>query len=300
MTKAKGAEELVLDLSGWNEAESYAAIKVSGVNHVVLKAINKSLKVDKKFEQHLKGCVEADIKVIGTYHYSYALTTEAARQAAGAWIRIVNGRCNLFILDWEDTGLPKDSKAIEIINTYADEIYKAGYQFAVYTGLSWYDSYLKKYADKLPYEFWIARYYAGYKGFSIDTSVNKKYMPAIRHELIGWQYTSSGNVPGIKGSVDMSRWYKSLLTTGGSSSKIPVDCNLYSEPTVLVRLGSCGEGTRWVQWYLWRFGLIDKAEIDGKFGAKTSAAVKESQKRLGVTPDGIVGKITRSLYRKIC
>lgn len=54
------------------------------------------------------------------------------------------------------------------------------------------------------------------------------------------------------------------------------------------------------QWYLWRFGLIDESGIDGIFGIKTNAAVKESQKRLGTVADGIVGKITRALYRKIC
>ncbi len=300
MGKTKETEELVLDLSGWNEAESYAAVKASGVNYVVLKAVNKSLKADKKFEQHLKGSNEAGMKVIATYHYSYATTPEAARQAASAWIRIVNVRCNLFILDWEDTSLPKDSKALEVINAYADEIYKAGYQFAVYTGLSWYNSYLKKYADKLPYEFWIARYYAGYKGFTIDDSVNAKYMPVIGHNLIGWQYTSSGNIPGIKGNVDLSRWYNLLLTNNVNTSKIPADCNPYAEPTVLVRFGTHGEGTKWVQWYLWRFGLIDESGIDGIFGIKTNVAVKESQKRLGTIADGIVGKITRALYRKIC
>ena len=100
MGKTTEIEELVLDLSGWNEAESYAAVKASGVNYVVLKAVNKRLKADKKFEQHLKGCNEAGMKVIATYHYSYATTPEAARQAASAWIRIVNVRCNLFILDW--------------------------------------------------------------------------------------------------------------------------------------------------------------------------------------------------------
>lgn len=300
MAETKETEKLVLDLSGWNEAESYATVKASGINYVVLKAVNRSLKADKKFEQHVKGCNEAGMKVIATYHYSYAATAGAARQAARAWIRIVNGRCNLFILDWEDTSLPKGSKALEVINAYADEIYKAGYQFAVYTGLSWYNSYLKKYVDKLPYEFWIARYYAGYKGFTIDASVNTKYMPVIRHNLIGWQYTSSGSVPGIKGNVDMNRWYKSVLANTTNSSRIPADCNPYSEPTVLVRLGTCGEGTRWVQWYLWRFGLMHESEIDGVFGIETSAAVKESQKRLGTAADGIVGKITRALYRKIC
>lgn len=190
--------DILIDLSGWNEVEKYEALLKEGVRNVILKAINKNLNPDKKFEQHMKGCEEAGIKVTGTYHYSYAVTVEAAKQAAMEWMKVVNGRCRLFILDWEDAVLPKSSRAAEIINAYADEIQGAGYEFAVYTGLSWYNSYLRKYADKLPYEFWIARYYAGYKAFTTYDPVNTKYIPAITHKLIGWQYTSNGQVSGVK------------------------------------------------------------------------------------------------------
>lgn len=303
MIETKETEEIVLDLSGWNEAESYAAIKVSGVNHVILKAINKSQNADKKFEQHLKGCIEAGIKVIGTYHYSYATTVAKAKEAARAWIRTVNGRCNMFFLDWEDACLPKDSRAIEIINAYADEIHRAGHKFAVYCGLHWYNTYLKKYADKLSYDFWIARYYAGYKEFTVEDTVNEKYIPAIAHNLSGWQYTSSGKVPGIKGSVDINLWYKDIVLGNITSDTITVEMNPFTEPQRTIRIGSIGEGAKWTQWYLWRFGLIDKSGIDGIIGAKSEAAIMESQKRLGLTGrnvDGVVGKITRGLYMKIC
>ena len=307
MTEAD-EEETALDLSGWNEVESYALTKAAGINHVILKAVNKSLHPDKKFEQHLKGCADADIKVIGTYHYSYAITVEMARQAARAWIRIENGRCRLFILDWEDAVLPKSSRAAEIINAYADEIQGAGYEFAVYTGLSWYNSYLRKYADKLPYEFWIARYYAGYKTFATSDPVNTKYIPVIKHQLIGWQYTSSGRVPGVKGSVDINQWYKAIPDTHPDKT-MPADCNPFSEPVQNIRIGSSGEGAKWVQWYLWRFGLLltngapDKAKVTGYINEESQRAIQESQRRLGLTGrnvDGIVGQITRALYRKVC
>ena len=300
-------EELVLDLSGWNDAESYVIIKAAGIKCVILKAINKSLDTDKRFEQHLKGCTDADIRVIGTYHYSYAVTVEMARQAARVWLRIVNGRCRLFVLDWEDAVLLKDSRAVEIINAYADEIQGAGYEFAVYTGLSWYNSYLKKYADKLPYEFWIARYYAGYKEFSTSDTVNVKYMPAIKHNLIGWQYTSSGQVPGVKGNVDMNKWYKVLPDT--NEKIIPLDYNPFVEPVQNISIGSSGEGAKWVQWYLWRFGLLltngtpDKTKVTGYINKECQDAIVESQRRLGLNGknvDGIVGSITRALYKKIC
>lgn len=300
--------DILIDLSGWNEVEKYVAILQAGVKNVILKAINKNLKPDKKFEQHILGCKEAGIEVIGTYHYSYAVAVEVAKQAAMEWMKAVNGRCHLFILDYEDVILPKDSRAAEIINAYAVEIQGAGYEFAVYTGLSLYNSYLKRYADKLPYEFWIARYYAGYKEFAISNPVNTRYIPVIKHQLIGWQYTSSGRVPGVKGSVDINQWYKAIPDTHPDKT-MPADCNPFSEPVQNIRIGSSGEGAKWVQWYLWRFGLLltngapDKAKVTGYINEESQRAIQESQRRLGLTGrnvDGIVGQITRALYRKVC
>lgn len=82
-----------------------------------------------------------------------------------------------------------------------------------------------------------------------------------------------------------------------STDNITVDFNPFPEPTVNIKLGSRGEGVKWVQWYLWRFGLISKESIDGIFGVNTNAAVKEAQKRLGLNPDGIVGKTTRETWK---
>ena len=290
----------VLDLSGYNDPESYSEIKKAGINFIILKAINKNLNPDKRFEQHLKGCTDAGIKVIGTYHYSYATTVSKAKEAARAWIRTVGSRCNMFYLDWEDASLPKDSRAVEIINAYADEIHRAGHEFAVYCGLSWYNSYLKKYADKLPYDFWIARYYAGDKGFSPEDNINEKYMPVITHNLSGWQYTASGSVPGIKGCVDISIWYGDLPISTADKISITVELNPFTEPEYLVKLGCLDTGAMWTQWYLWRFGLIQKEDINGLIGKESDEAIREAQRRLGLKDDGIVGPVTKSIWKKIC
>lgn len=85
-----------------------------------------------------------------------------------------------------------------------------------------------------------------------------------------------------------------------SLDKVTVDFNPFLEPTTNVKLGSTGDGVRWAQWCLWRFGLIEKTGIDGIFGVNTQAAVKEAQKRLGLDDDGIVGPVTKSIWKKIC
>lgn len=82
--------------------------------------------------------------------------------------------------------------------------------------------------------------------------------------------------------------------------KITVDFNPFPEPAEVVKLKSRGAGVKWVQWYLWRFGFINKTSIDGIFGINTYSAVVQAQKKLGLAADGVVGKITRETFKKVC
>ena len=66
-----------------------------------------------------------------------------------------------------------------------------------------------------------------------------------------------------------------------------------------MKTGYRGESVKWVQWYLWRFGIMNKEEIDGIFGNKTDAAVREAQKRLKLEQDGKVGPKTRRAWKKL-
>lgn len=84
-----------------------------------------------------------------------------------------------------------------------------------------------------------------------------------------------------------------------ASNEITVDFNPFKEPSDVIKLKSKGEGVKWVQWYLWRFGLINKNQIDGIFGINTYTAVKEAQKRLGLAVDGVVGKKTKETFKKV-
>lgn len=85
-----------------------------------------------------------------------------------------------------------------------------------------------------------------------------------------------------------------------SMDKISVDFNPFQEPETVIKMKSKGDGVRWVQWFLWRFGLISKSGIDGIFGINTYAAVVEAQKKLGLAADGIVGKLTKEAFAKTC
>lgn len=71
-----------------------------------------------------------------------------------------------------------------------------------------------------------------------------------------------------------------------------------AESQAVLGLNDRGEIVRELQQQLNRKGLLAAWEIDGVFGIKTLAAVKEFQKRSGLTADGLVGSKTRALLNK--
>ena len=69
----------------------------------------------------------------------------------------------------------------------------------------------------------------------------------------------------------------------------------YAEPRESLRRGSSGNGVRWLQWWLKLWGY--NISVDGGFGKKTENAVKDLQKRRGLTVDGIAGEKTRAALK---
>ena len=122
---------------------------------------------------------------------------------------------------------------------------------------------------------------------------------------MGWQYSSKGVIPGIQGYTDLNVWYKE--TFENIQQEIPVEYNPFTEPTFNVAIGKTGNDASWVQWYLWRFGKLtnstgqaDASKINGIFDTETKQQVMAVQALLGLNADGIVGKITRTVWKKIC
>lgn len=82
--------------------------------------------------------------------------------------------------------------------------------------------------------------------------------------------------------------------------ELTVYYNPFTVPSKNIKKGCKDSGgdmsCRWVQWHLWRFGLIEKSGIDGVIGKGSDAAIREAQRRLGLKVDGIVGKNTREVF----
>lgn len=203
-----------IDVAKWNGIIDWKKVKAAGVEFTVLKVINKYNKKEDALERNYAGATAQGLP-IDVYNYLYTTTEIAAKEAAHAVVNALAGRkVGKVWADAEDACLKnKGIVLIRILNTYKAVIEAAGYEFGVYTGLSFYNSYIKPYKSYIDCDFWIARY-PSTKDITIDMTPAASKKPAISHELWGWQYSSRGRVPGISGYVDLDICYAKVDSSG--------------------------------------------------------------------------------------
>lgn len=286
-----------IDVAKWNGTINWTRVKYAGVDFAILKVIDKTGNTEGAFERNYAGATAHGIAV-GVYNYSYATTVQKAREDAQRVIGALRGRklqCKIW-LDVEDNCQKKLGKTlVNIINAYKAAIEAAGYEFGVYTGLSFYNSYIKPYAAQISCQFWIARY-PSTKTMQITDNPAASKKPAILHPLWGWQWTSTGSVPGITGNADMNIMYAELDSETGQA----VAGNPYQEPDYTLyryRIGMKKEYVSWLQFELNELGY--GLTVDGVFGKATDAALKDAQKRLGLVVDGKCGQATRAKLKSV-
>lgn len=287
-----------IDVSAYQGTINWWAVKQNGIDFAILKVIRKDLNPDKKFEENWKNCEAYGVKVQGVYNYSYATTVAKARSDAKRVLAILGSRKPMVWMDVEDAVMKNLGKnLISIINAYGKVITDAGLQFGVYTGESFYKTYIKPYGG-VSYPMWIARY--GKNNGKCDV----KYQPQVPN-MVGWQYTSKGSVGGIVGNVDMNVWYKELDaayedSTSHSNPYTEPERLLYYKPLAMMK----GNDVKWVQYELVRKGFMPsvnakgKTNIDGYFGKDTDKAVETFQKSVGIKADKKVGAVTRAYLKK--
>lgn len=289
--------KIVIDVSAYNGVIDWKKVKAVGVEGAILKVIRRDLNPDKRFEANWKSCEKADMPLAGVYNYSYATNVAKARTDAQKVLDILAGRKVKVWLDIEDACLKGKGKTlIAIINAYGDVITAAGYEFGVYTGLSFYNSYIKPWAGYVKHGFWIARY-PSTSTRTIKQLPDVKKQPAILHVLEGWQWSSVGSVPGIKGKVDLNIWYGKIPAKEPVGCPYPVPERVIYVPKVGPKMS--GNDVKWIQYHLIRLGFLpaknskSKSNIDGIYGKDTRTAVMAAQKHYGIKVDGIVGAGTR-------
>lgn len=226
--KAKG-----IDISSYQKDVNYQSLKTAGVDFVVLKIINKQLAKDSMFETHYLGCQNSGIKVYAVYNYSYALNADDARKGANAVLQALNGRQIPVALDLENQMQTLiGHSVVDVINAYQQVIEQAGLPFILYTGLSFYNTYIKPYAKELSVKnLWIARYYKGDTPMQYIEDPDEHFKPM--EGVLAWQYTSSGQVLGITGNVDLDVVYKDI-----DNALISYPITIPSQPSNLPQISS--------------------------------------------------------------
>lgn len=208
---------LGIDVSDNQGVIDWKKVKAAGVEFAFLRSTRGSGQPDKQVASNVKGCMEHKIP-FGFYKYQYALTPEQSREEAEAVVALLK---KLGVKPSKDVFVFADveykplislgmSRVTDIINAFKTIIDSSGYAFGLYAGM--YDYYNLMESSRFNVPVWIARYYSGYNVMEFGAAPNEKYCPKPKggSELCGWQYTSSGRVPGIQGNVDMNICYMDI------------------------------------------------------------------------------------------
>ena len=189
-----------MDVSECQGDIDWKKVKDSGITFACLRSTKKSGSVDATFQKNLAGCIQYGIDY-SCYKYAYAKTHEDARREADTVINLLKDIKMPIWYDMEDSSLvPLGKDAIEgIALSFIGECKEAGFDVGIYCNKNWYDNYISQYL-KDKFSFWVARYgqNTGY--------LDEKYKPTGKN-IIAWQYTSKGQVPGISGYVDLDVLY---------------------------------------------------------------------------------------------
>lgn len=183
------------------------------VDFAVLRSVRRSGKEDYQFAANLEGCRKHSIPM-SVYKYTYATTPEAARQEAQQVVALLQSHGLIGTMVWwdvEDKEVLRPlgaAKLTECIRAAQEIITAAGYSFGLYVGLYVYKDRWFDFDTFTGTRLWVARYYRGYHTMQFADAPDQSYKPSVDRWLTVWQYTSCGEVPGIKGDVDLDIAYE--------------------------------------------------------------------------------------------
>ena len=192
---------LGIDVSEYQGSIDWEAVADSEVKFAILRAgyrgyAEGEIGVDEYFQYNLEQTALYGID-IGIYFFSQAMTEAEARNEALEVLKLVDGYEIKYPIyfDWEPvsdgsarTVSISSSELTRCAQAFCQTIESAGYRAGIYFNLDLAAHYYHL-KDLKEYAFWLAEYQ--------DT-------PSFPYAFDMWQYTSSGEVPGISTIVDLN------------------------------------------------------------------------------------------------
>lgn len=254
-----------IDISEWQGSVDFKKVKSAGVDYVILRAGfgRSSSQKDAEFETYYKNAKAAGLNV-GAYWYSYAVDVKDAEKEADAFLTVIKGKSFELPLfyDMEESFQTSLGKAVltEMAEAFMSKLIKAGYKAGIYANANWFQNFLDYNKLYGTYFLWLAQY-NDVAEFKCDI----------------WQYTSSGKISGIQGSVDMNIIYNPELLPKVEENPEEVKTSASVETAAIQALMMLSN----------RLGLISQtiSPLDNKKGKMTKAAIKQMKKYLDMKED---------------
>lgn len=181
-------------------------VKDSGIEFVIIRAGYRAygetgeLVQDAMFEQNIEGALEAGLDV-GVYFFSQAVTPGEAVEEAEFVLDLIRPYeiTGPVVYDTEeikgDTARTDDNTRQEFTNyckVFCDTVEHAGYDSMIYANMKWM-AFTLDMEELTDYDFWYADYHE---------------LPQNPYYYTIWQYSETGEVPGINANVDLNIWFE--------------------------------------------------------------------------------------------
>lgn len=189
----------IIDVSEHNGIIDWKRVKAAGIDGVIIRAGFGKGNADKQYQNNIKGAINAGLKYIGVYWFSYAYTKGMAKREAQFLNDLVikyKDNINLgAFFDWEYDSMKyakknnvvmTKAKITDLCVVFCETITELGYVAGYYLNLDYERNYIDTSRLK-NFRKWFAQY-----------SSQRSSKCNI------WQYTSKGTVDGIKTNVDMN------------------------------------------------------------------------------------------------
>lgn len=203
------------DLSVHNGDVNIKAIRHAGFPMVGLRAGYGKNNVDQKYIANAEACYNLDVPPL-IYWFSYAYTEDmaaneavyATSQAGKYW-----KRCPIaFDFEYDSVnyarkqGINPDRQLVTAMAiAFLRKVVELGYIPVIYTN----EDYLKNYFNLDTIAAAVGQVYVWYARYGLSS------LPTGRVEIADiWQYTSSGNIPGVAGRVDLNKVYTAFGMDG--------------------------------------------------------------------------------------